>query len=98
MRSFIVLLTLLIVVSALGVVWVRHENRALVPQLQALYTIRDDLNIEWRQLLAERAALSRHTQLKNWLDSTDDMTLPSENTVLFVTKDGASQMFLEGLR
>jgi cell division protein FtsL len=48
-------LVLLIVVSAVGVVFSRNENRRLFNQLEALERARDELNIEFGRLQLEQA-------------------------------------------
>ncbi len=44
-----------VIVSALGVVWTRHENRVLFVNLMALQNQRDELNIEYGRLELEQA-------------------------------------------
>ena len=53
----LILVTLLIVTlaSAIGVVWTRHESRALFVNLTTLQNQRDDLNIEYGKLELEQA-------------------------------------------
>lgn len=50
-----VALLLVVVASALGVVWTRHESRVLFVQLTALQNQRDDLNIEYGRQELEQA-------------------------------------------
>ena len=49
------LLLLAVMVSALGVVWTRHESRVLFVNLTALQNQRDALNIEYGRLELEQA-------------------------------------------
>ncbi len=53
----LILVALLIVTlaSAIGVVWTRHESRALFVNLTTLQNQRDDLNIEYGKLELEQA-------------------------------------------
>ena len=54
--AFVLLLLLLaVMVSALGVVWTRHESRVLFVNLTALQNQRDALNIEYGRLELEQA-------------------------------------------
>lgn len=59
MKAIAVLITLAllfaVLVSALGVVWTRHESRVLFVQLTALQNQRDELNIEYGKLELEQA-------------------------------------------
>ncbi len=84
MRKFNYLLILICLVTAAGTVWIRHENRAVIPQLQARYDLRDNLNIEWRRLLIERTAWMRYEQLENWVRTDGTMKLPDEDFVLLM--------------
>lgn len=95
MRSLSVFLIFICLVSALSVVWIRHENRVLLPQLHNRYALRDDLNIEWRKLLAERSTLSRHDQMKSWAKKVGKMSTPNEDVVLYLKKRYAEWVLLE---
>ncbi len=59
MKSLGVLILLALLVatlaSAIGVVWTRHESRALFVNLTTLQNQRDDLNIEYGKLELEQA-------------------------------------------
>ncbi|MEM1092847.1 MAG: cell division protein FtsL [Pseudomonadota bacterium] len=49
------LLLLLVVVSALAVVWTRHSSRSHFAQLQELQQRSDELSVEWGRLQIEQA-------------------------------------------
>ena len=49
------LLGLLVVVTALGVVWSRHQSRKVFVDLQAQEQQRDELSVEWGRLQLEQA-------------------------------------------
>lgn len=95
MRSLSVMLIVVCLVSAFSVVWIRYENRLLSPQLHARYALRDDLNIEWRKLLAERSTLARHDQMKNWANKVGKMSMPSEDVVVYLKKRYTEWVLLE---
>ena len=95
MRSLSVMLIIVCLVSAFSVVWIRYENRVLSPQLHARYALRDDLNIEWRKLLAERSTLARHDQMKNWASKVGKMSMPSEDVVVYLKKRYTEWVLLE---
>ena len=95
MRSLSVMLIVVCLVSAFSVVWIRYENRVLSPQLHARYALRDDLNIEWRKLLAERSTLARHDQMKNWANQVGKMSMPSEDVVVYLKKRYTEWVLLE---
>ena len=82
MRSLVYITTVICLVSAIAVVGIRHENRISFIELQTLHEERDDLNIEWRRLLLERAALSRYKQLESWAQTNLNMQKPETQFVL----------------
>ena len=95
MRSLVYIITFCCLVSAVGVVWVRYENRDAVVYLQSVYGQRDNLNIEWRRLLLEHAAYSRYNQLENWATKNLNMKRPEYQTVLLLEKDGTGPIVME---
>jgi cell division protein FtsL len=86
MRSITYMLVFVCLASVIAVIWVRHENREVFVELQALYHHRDDLNIEWRNLLTERTSLTRYDQLENWAQTNVKMQAPEERLVLLLDK------------
>jgi cell division protein FtsL len=52
---FLLLLLGGVLVSAVGVVWTRHESRVLFVELSRLQNQRDELNIEYGKLELEQA-------------------------------------------
>ena len=96
MRSLSICLLVVCLVSALSIVWIRHQNRVFLPDLHARYSVRDDLNIEWRNLLAERATLLRQEKLKSWARLVGNMRSPDEEVVLILKKHPTDWLLLEG--
>ena len=86
MRSITYMLVFVCLASVIAVIWVRHENREVFVELQALYHHRDDLNIKWRNLLTERTSLTRYDQLENWAQTNVKMQAPEERLVLLLDK------------
>jgi len=54
----IFILLALVVVSAIAVVYAKHEGRKLFIELQALGDARDNMDIEWGQLQLEQGTLT----------------------------------------
>ncbi|MFC5740037.1 cell division protein FtsL [Dyella tabacisoli] len=52
---FLLLLLGVVLASAIGVVWTRHESRVLFVELTRLQNQRDELNIEYGRLELEQA-------------------------------------------
>ncbi len=96
MRSVTVMLLILCLVSAMSIIWIRHQNRVFLPELYARYVVRDDLNIEWRKLLAERTTLTRQVKLKSWARRVGEMQAPEADIVLILKKRPTDWLLLEG--
>jgi len=58
------LLTLLVILSALSVVFVKHENRKYFVEFQGLQKQRDAMNIEWGQLQLEQSTWATHSRIE----------------------------------
>ncbi len=52
------LVLVLVIVSALGIVYSKHQGRKLFIELQALGRERDNMDIEWGQLQLEQGTLT----------------------------------------
>ena len=53
------------VVSAIAIVYTKHESRKLFVELEELTTERDALNIEWGQLQIEQSTWSTHARVES---------------------------------
>ncbi|MCZ6687710.1 MAG: cell division protein FtsL [Gammaproteobacteria bacterium] len=51
-------------ISAIGLVYVKHESRNLFIELERLTTERDELNIEWGQLQIEQSTWATHARIE----------------------------------
>ncbi len=56
--AFMLLLLAAVLVSAIGVVWTRHESRVLFVELTRLQSENDDLNIEYGRGELEQATFA----------------------------------------
>lgn len=52
------------VMSAMALVYTKHEARKLFVELEALSHERDDLNIEWGQLQIEQSTWATHARIE----------------------------------
>jgi len=53
------------VVSALALIYTKHESRKLFIELEQLTTERDELNIEWGQLQIEQSTWATHARIEH---------------------------------
>ena len=52
------------VISALALVYTKHESRRLFVELESLTSERDQLNIEWGQLQIEQSTWATHARIE----------------------------------
>jgi len=60
----LVILAVVCVISAIGLVFIKHESRKLFVELEQLTTERDELNIEWGQLQIEQSTWATHARIE----------------------------------
>lgn len=78
------LLWLAVLASAIAVVRVRHESRALFAELERLSAERDRLNIEWNQLQLEQSSWSNHGFVERVARERLGMDFPDPRTIEIV--------------
>ena len=66
------------VISAMALVYTKHESRKLFVELEQLTTERDELNIEWGQLQIEQSTWAQHARIEQV--ATDDLSLVRPDT------------------
>ena len=59
--------------SAMALVYTKHESRKLFIELEALTDERDELDIEWGQLQIEQSTWARHARIEKV--AVDDLKL-----------------------
>ncbi len=52
------------VISAVALIYVKHESRKIFVELEQLTTARDELNIEWGQLQIEQSTWATHARIE----------------------------------
>jgi cell division protein FtsL len=60
----LLVLLLAVIVSAVGVVYAKHQGRKLFVELQALGNERDAMDVEWGQLQLEQSTLTTQGQVE----------------------------------
>jgi len=73
-----------VMVSAIAVVWTRHQSRVLFVQLTQLQGERDDLNIEYGKLELEQATWAEPRRIDSEARNKLDMTMPSPQDIRLV--------------
>ena len=90
-RSLTLLLALAGVVSALALVYTRHEARTLFIELEALSDEYDALNIEWGQLRIEQSTWARHARIERVAAGEFKLVRPLSRDVHVIERPGESR-------
>jgi len=75
-------LAALVMVSALAVIQVKHRNRALTTQENALRAERERLELEWTQLQLEEATLAQHSRVDQLARAQFEMIDPADYRIV----------------
>ncbi len=71
-------------VSAVSLVYVKAMDRMLYSNLQSLQKGRDDLTLEWGQLLLEQSTWATQARVQGIAETRLNMAAPEQNTVIIV--------------
>ncbi|SFF61124.1 cell division protein FtsL [Fontimonas thermophila] len=78
----LLVLALAVLVSAFAVVRTKHENRALVAELETLRVERERLEMEWAQLQLEEATLAHNNRIDKIAREQLGMTEPRDYVIV----------------
>ncbi|MFV1996523.1 MAG: cell division protein FtsL [Acidiferrobacterales bacterium] len=84
MNRKLALIALLVLISAIAVVELRHRNRTAFVQLQSLMQVRENFEVEWGKLLLEEGAWSQHRRIASTAVSELGMGLPENSRLVMV--------------
>jgi cell division protein FtsL len=77
-------LVILVVASAVGVVYSQYEVRVLFAKKQALIAQRDALNVEWGRLQLEQSTWGTQSRVEHVARQKLQMVTPAPDSVEFV--------------
>lgn len=83
----IVSLSLLVVIvmsSAIAVIYTKHSSRKLFVELQQINKNIDELNVEWGRLQLEEGAWSDHGRVEKVARTKLNMSLPGIESVVYL--------------
>jgi cell division protein FtsL len=82
----VMVFALVCVLSAMALVYTKHESRKLFVELESLTHARDDLNIEWGQLQIEQSTWATHSRIEQV--ATDDLSLvrPTSSEIFVIER------------
>lgn len=79
------ILLVLVVMSAFSVIYYSHINRQTTSELEILLSKKDELNIEWRNLLLEQSSLAEHSAIESKAKRLLDMKRPDRDSEVIVS-------------
>ena len=79
-----VLLYLMVVSTAMAVVLGSHLNRKQNMAMESLMQQKDELDVEWRNLVLEQRALTEHNRIENEVEKQLNMYRPSADEEVVV--------------
>ena len=82
--GLIVLLALMVVASALAVVYAKFESRVLFTELQQLNKVQDRMDVEWSQLQLEQSTWAAHGRVERTARKQLGMVLPEPAQVVVI--------------
>lgn len=77
-------LTLAILVSSVGVVYIKHVNRALFVELQRLERERDAMEVEWGKLSLEQSTWATHERIEQIAKEQLHLIMPPMDSVILI--------------
>jgi len=86
MKISFITLSILVMVSAVSVVYSRHESRKLFVELQGQQELRDAMNIEWGKLQIEQSTWATHSRVASKATTQLGMVVPKIEDVRIIKK------------
>ncbi len=83
-RVVVMLLVIAMMLSALGVINVKHQSRKLFIELEAQRKEQDRLAVEWGRLQLEQSTWATHGRIESIARKRLNMVLPSDSEVVIV--------------
>ena len=72
---------LALVLSSVGIIYSKHISRKLFTELQQLQQKRDELHVEWTQLLLEEGAWATHARVDRVARERLNMLMPEPGQI-----------------
>ena len=81
---FASVLSVAVVLSAVGVVYSKHQTRQLFVDVQRLEAERDRMNVDWGRLQLEQSTLATQARVESLAHGKLAMNIPPQNSVVIV--------------
>ena len=79
-------LVLVCVVSAIALIYTKHDSRKLFVELERLSDERDELNIEWGQLQIEQSTWATHARIEQVATSKLKLSRPATREIYVIER------------
>ncbi len=86
MLTLILSLLTLVMVSALSLVYSKHQSRKLFVEVQQLQKQIDELDIDWGRLQLEQSAWSAHSRIERIARKRLNMKPPTANEIVYISQ------------
>jgi cell division protein FtsL len=83
-------LSVLVIASALWAIRVKHENRSLTTDIERARVERERMQMEWSQLQLEEAALSHHARIER--AARDQLGMAEPRDYVIVNQSAAARV------
>lgn len=83
---FTLVLAIVCVVSAVALIYTKHDSRKLFVELEQLTAQRDELNIEWGQLQIEQSTWARHARIEKVALDELSLTRPKVTEIVVIER------------
>ncbi len=80
----LMLLAVLVLISAIAVVYTKHEARKLFVELDTLEKQRDEMNVQWGRLQLEQSTLATNIRIEQHAKKKLGMITPEYKQILIV--------------
>ena len=77
---------LVCVMSAIAMIYTKHESRKLFVELEKLTTERDELNIEWGQLQIEQSTWATHARIERVASEELSLVRPKSTEIYVIER------------
>jgi cell division protein FtsL len=74
------------VMSAIAMIYTKHESRKLFVELEQLTTDRDELNIEWGQLQIEQSTWATHARIERVASEELSLVRPKATEIYVIER------------
>lgn len=80
------ILAVVCVMSAIALIYTKHESRKLFVELEQLTNERDELNIEWGQLEIEQSTWATHARIERVASEELSLVRPKSTEIYVIER------------